>query len=75
MCSYLLEMILMLFPDLNLIWTPVFFMKDLGFLNYFFGIEVARDACGLYLSKRKYALDIVYKIRLSWAKPASTTIE
>lgn len=52
-----------------------FFMKDLEFLNYFLGIDVARDACGLYLSEGKYALDIISKIRLSWAKPASTTIE
>lgn len=50
-------------------------MKDTGFLKYFLGIEVFRNASGLYLSQRKYALDIILETGLFGAKPASTLVE
>ena len=37
-------------------------------LYYFLGIEVARNAKGLFLCKRKYALEIVDVCGLLWAK-------
>ena len=52
-----------------------FHMKDLGVLKYFLGIEVARANEGIYLSQRKYALDIVSECGLLGAKPADTPIE
>lgn len=52
-----------------------FQMKYLGPLKYFLGIEVARNASGLYLTQRKYVLYIVSKTGLSGPKPASTHIE
>lgn len=52
-----------------------FHMKDLGVLKYFLGIEVAHGTDGLFLSQRKYVLDIVSEAGLLGARPASTPME
>ncbi|KAG7598819.1 F-box associated interaction domain [Arabidopsis suecica] len=52
-----------------------FKMKDLGWLKYFLGIEVARGPQGMYLSQRKYILDLLSETGLLGAKPASHPIE
>ena len=36
-----------------------FEMKDLGTLKYFLGIEVSRSKHKLFLSQRKYTLDLL----------------
>nr|GEY22780.1 ribonuclease H-like domain-containing protein [Tanacetum cinerariifolium] len=41
-----------------------FSMTDLGSLNYFMGIFVMRDSTGMFLSQRKYAVEILE--RLIW---------
>lgn len=37
--------------------------------------EVARNSSGIYLSQRKYALDIISKVGFLGSRPANTLIE
>ena len=38
-----------------------FHTKNLGMLKYFLGIEVMRSKCGIFLSQRKYVLDLFFE--------------
>jgi len=51
-----------------------FEMKDLGWLKYFLGIEVARSRQGIFLSQRKYVLDLLTEVGLLECKLADTRI-
>lgn len=55
--------------------SSCFHMKDLGVLKYFLGIEVARSPTGIYLSQRKYTLDIISDMGLLASKPAVFPLE
>ncbi|KAH9689130.1 retrovirus-related pol polyprotein from transposon RE1 [Citrus sinensis] len=55
--------------------SDCFYMKDLGPLKYFLGIEVARNPTGIFLSQRKYVLDIISEAGLLGAKPAPFPLE
>ena len=50
-------------------------MKDLGELKYFLGIEFSRNADGVLMNQRKYALGLVSELGLAGCKPASTPLE
>jgi Reverse transcriptase (RNA-dependent DNA polymerase) len=49
-----------------------FEMKNLGGLKYFLGIEVTRNKEGIYLSQRKYILDLLSETGMLDCKPVDT---
>jgi Reverse transcriptase (RNA-dependent DNA polymerase) len=49
-----------------------FEMKNLGGLKYFLDIEVSRSKLGIFLSQRKYILDLLAEIGMLDYKPADT---
>jgi len=49
-------------------------MKNLGGLKYFLGTEVARSKQGIFLSQRKYILDLLSEVGLVECKPTDTPI-
>ncbi|XP_019056972.1 PREDICTED: uncharacterized protein LOC109116279 [Tarenaya hassleriana] len=55
--------------------VDTFDIKDLGELKYFPGIEVSRSDNGLFLSQRKYTLDLLQDTGKIGAKPARTLLE
>lgn len=50
-------------------------MKDHGLLKYFLGIKVYCNVIEIYLSQRKYALDIIAEVGLLGAKPTAFPLE
>jgi Reverse transcriptase (RNA-dependent DNA polymerase) len=52
-----------------------FEVKDLGYLRYFLGIEVARGLKGIVLSQQKYMLDLRKESGMLGCKPVSTPID
>ena len=49
-----------------------FEMKDLGKLKYFLGIEVLRSSLGIFISQKKYILDLLAETGLVDCKPVDT---
>jgi Reverse transcriptase (RNA-dependent DNA polymerase) len=59
----------------NNICKKKFGIKDLGKLKYFLGIEIAHSKKGLFLSQRKYVLDLLQETGKLGCKPVDTPIE
>ena len=53
----------------------VFEIKDLGEMKYFLGIELCRSKEGLFISQRKYALDLLKDASLLGGKTAKMPLE
>ncbi|CAN6720151.1 unnamed protein product [Malus baccata var. baccata] len=51
-----------------------FDMKNLGDLKYSLGVEVARSSRGIFLSQRKYVLDLLKETGMLGCKPVDTPI-
>jgi len=52
-----------------------FEMKDLGGLKYFLGIEVLRSNKGIFISQRKYIIDLLAETGMVDCKPADTPLQ
>ncbi|GJS93608.1 ribonuclease H-like domain-containing protein [Tanacetum coccineum] len=52
-----------------------FVMTDLGPLNYFLGISVTRDSSGLFLSQKKYAVEILKRAGMVNCNPIRTPVD
>lgn len=52
-----------------------FKVKDLGKLQYFLGIEIARSKDGIFISQRKYILDLLQETGKLGCRPATTPME
>ena len=52
-----------------------FEIKDFGFLQYFLGMEVARSKNGIFISQRKYVLDVLEETRMSGCELSDTPME
>ena len=52
-----------------------FEIKDLGNLRYFLGIEVVRSKNGIFISQRKYTLDLLAETGKLRCKPTGTPLD
>jgi hypothetical protein len=52
-----------------------FEIKDLRYLKYFLGMEVAQSRKGIYVSQRKYVLDLLKETGMLGCKPANTPMD
>ena len=52
-----------------------FHIKDLDDMKFFLGIEIARSKKGIYISQRKYALEIIKDSEYLGAKPVEFAME
>ncbi|RVW14603.1 Retrovirus-related Pol polyprotein from transposon RE1 [Vitis vinifera] len=52
----------------------VFEMSDLGIMNYFLGMEIYQCSWGIFISQRKYAMDILKKFKLESCKEVATPL-
>jgi hypothetical protein len=52
----------------------VFETSDLGIMNYFLGMEIHQCSSGIFVSQRKYVVDILKKFKLESCKKVATPL-
>ncbi|RVW53763.1 Retrovirus-related Pol polyprotein from transposon TNT 1-94 [Vitis vinifera] len=52
----------------------VFEMSDLGIMNYFLGMEIYQFSLGIFISQRKYVVDILKEFKLESCKEVATLL-
>ncbi|GKA99222.1 ribonuclease H-like domain-containing protein [Tanacetum coccineum] len=52
-----------------------FSMIDLSSLNYFLGISVTRDSTGMFLSQRKFVVEILERAHMATCNPSRTPVD
>ncbi|GJT71429.1 ribonuclease H-like domain-containing protein [Tanacetum coccineum] len=55
--------------------TREFAMTDLGSLNYFLGISLTRDSSGMFLSQKKYVVEILERAGMVHCNPSRTPVD
>lgn len=73
--TYFSQAILQENEHLKIFLLKRFRIKDLGDLKYFLGIEFSRSKKGIFMSQRKYALDILQDSGLLGARPDKFPME
>jgi len=61
--------------ELNTHFHQQFRTKDFNQLKYFLSIEVAHSEQGIYVSQRKYALDMLEETRMLGCKSVDTHVD
>jgi hypothetical protein len=61
--------------SLKALLAQEFEIKDLGSMKYFLGMEVARSDKGIFISQRKYILDLLEETGMLGCKPADSPLE
>ena len=51
--------------DLKNVLSSHFRMKDLGEVNYFLGLEIDRSQAGIFMSQKKYVMDMIKEFGMS----------
>ena len=52
----------------------MFEMSDLGSMSYFLGMEIHQSSSGIFVSKKKYVVDVLKKFKLDSCKEAATPL-
>jgi len=52
----------------------VFEMSDLGIMNYFLGMKIHQCNSGIFVSQKKYAVDILKRFKLESCKEVATLL-
>ncbi|WKA11188.1 hypothetical protein VitviT2T_028713 [Vitis vinifera] len=63
-----------LLADFKMEMQDVFEMSDLSIMNYFLGMEIYQCSWAIFISQRKYAMDILKKFKLESCKEVATPL-